>query len=401
MPKLSPNSITLLDGNIILSQRNESAKWQARFKVEGRWIRVTTKEKDIKEAKKAAEELYLDARYRVKHELPAQTKRFKDVAKLAIDRMQKALAGGQGKKVYRDYIQATNNYLIPYFGAHHVDRINYAMVQKFGLWRAEKMGKEPKASTLNTHNSALNRIFDEALMRSYIAKVQVPVLENKGRDAERRPDFGIDEYRKIYRALRTWVHEGRAGKSHDMRELLRDYILILANTGMRHGTEAQNLRWKNISTFEMDGRSYVAMYVKGKTKARELIARHSCLIYLKRIHARCRDIADMPFDDFLQSKLDLPVFRLSDGTVTNSLNQTFRAFMRDVGLLKDANTGQNRTLYSLRHMYATFQIVYGGVDLHLLAKQMGTSIAMIEAHYSHLTPRLKADKLAGHRGPVR
>jgi integrase len=41
-----------------------------------------------------------------------------------------------------------------------------------------------------------------------------------------------------------------------MRELLRDYILILANTGMRHGTEAQNLRWKNISTFEMDGRSY-------------------------------------------------------------------------------------------------------------------------------------------------
>jgi integrase len=45
-----------------------------------------------------------------------------------------------------------------------------------------------------------------------------------------------------------------------MRELLRDYILILANTGMRHGTEAQNLRWKNISTFEMDGRSYVAMY---------------------------------------------------------------------------------------------------------------------------------------------
>ena len=143
------------------------------------------------------------------------------------------------------------------------------------------------------------------------------------------------------------------------------------------------------------------LYVKGKTKSRELIARHSCLIYLKRIHARCRDIAEVPFDEFLRSKSDLPVFRLSDGSVTHSLNQTFRAFMRDVGLLKAPNTGQNRTLYSLRHMYATFQIVYGGIDLHLLAKQMGTSIAMIEAHYSHLTPRLKADKLAGHRGPIR
>src|SRR5258708_3337307 len=130
MPKLSPESVTILDGAVVLSQRHESAKWQARFKVENRWIRVTTKEKDIKEAKTAAEEIYLDARYRVKHELPVQTKRFKDVARLAIDRMQKALDGGQGKKVYRDYIQATNNYLIPFFGAHHVDHINYAMIQQ-------------------------------------------------------------------------------------------------------------------------------------------------------------------------------------------------------------------------------------------------------------------------------
>ena len=139
----------------------------------------------------------------------------------------------------------------------------------------------------------------------------------------------------------------------------------------------------------------------GWTKARELVARPSCLIYLKRIHARCRDIAEMPFDELLESKQDLPVFRLSDGTVTNSLNQTFRAFMRDLGLLKDSNTGQNRTLYSLRHMYATFQIVYGGVDLHLLATQMGTSIAMLEQHYSHLQPKMKAAELAGHRGPIR
>jgi integrase len=178
-----------------------------------------------------------------------------------------------------------------------------------------------------------------------------------------------------------------------MRELLRDYVLILTNTGMRHGTEAQNLRWKHITTFEKDGRSYVAMYVKGKTRGRELIARHNCLIYLKRIHQRCRDIADMTFEELLASKSDTHVFRLPDGTITHSLNQTFRQFMKDSGLLKDPLTGHNRTLYSLRHTYATFQVI-GGVDLHLLAKQMGTSIAMLEAHYSHLQPRLRAETLA-------
>jgi integrase len=395
MPKLSPDSLTLLDGAIVLSRRNGSARWQARFKNGSRWIRVTTKVRDLKEAKKAARELYVDAQYRLKLGVPAQSKRFKNVAILAIDRMEKAIAAGEGRRVYRDYIQATDNYLIPFFGNHHVDHMTYPLLQEFAAWRNKKMGREPKASTINTHNSALNRIFDEALMHGYIAKTQIPVLINKGRDALRRPDFMLDEYRQLYRALRKWVHEGRAGKSRDMRELLRDYILILANTGMRHGTEAQNLRWKHISTFEENGRSYVAMWVKGKTKPRELIARHSCLIYLKRIQQRCRDIADVTFDELLRSKSEKHVFRLPDGTRTNNLNQTFRVFMRDSRLLKDSRTDQNRTLYSLRHMYATFQIVYGGTDLHLLARQMGTSIAMIEQHYSHLIPRLRADKLAG------
>jgi integrase len=30
---------------------------------------------------------------------------------------------------------------------------------------------------------------------------------------------------------------------------LRDYVLILANTGMRHGTEAMNLKWRHIEWF--------------------------------------------------------------------------------------------------------------------------------------------------------
>jgi integrase len=231
-----------------------------------------------------------------------------------------------------------------------------------------------------------------------MAKTQVPVLENKGRDGERRPDFTLDEYRKLYRGLRKWVREGRNGKSRDMRELLRDYVLILANTGIRHGTEAQNLCWKHIETFDQDRRSYVGMSVKGKTKRRELVARHGCITYLKRIHARCPDIANRDFDEFLKSRSDLPVFRLPDGTATNNLNQTFRAFMKETGLLKDPKTGQNRTLYSLRHMYATFQIVYGHIDLHLLSRQKGTSIAMLEQHYSHLVPRMKAKELAGQMG---
>ena len=46
---------------------------------------------------------------------------------------------------------------------------------------------------------------------------------------------------------------------------------------------------------------------------------------------------------------------------------------------------------------ATFALLNDGMDIHTLAIQMGTSIAMIERHYSHLTPRLRKEMLTGKR----
>ncbi len=70
--------------------------------------------------------------------------------------------------------------------------------------------------------------------------------------------------------------------------------------------------------------------------------------------------------------------------------------MSEHGLLKSPH-GQDRTLYSLRHTYATLRLSDGDVSIHQLAKQMGTSVGMLEKHYSHLEPVLVAEKLAGKR----
>jgi hypothetical protein len=43
--------------------------------------------------------------------------------------------------------------------------------------------------------------------------------------------------------------------------------------------------------------------------------------------------------------------------------------------------------------HATFALAEG-VDIHTLARQMGTSVAMIERHYSKMTPMMSAEKLA-------
>ena len=397
MPKLSPKTVTLLDGDVRVFKRDRSAAWQATFKIDGRWVRVSTKCKQLEDAKRRARELYVEYQVRQKNGLPVVSKRFADVARIVIADMDQQLAAGVGKASWRDYKIVLEKYLIPYFGDRFVTSINYEELQRFAKWREGKMGHEPRASTLNTHNSALNRVFDEAVARGYMNRTHVPVLINKGRDSERRPDFRREEYRKMLARLPSWVDEGRDGKSRDMRHLLRDYILILANTGIRHGTEAENLRWKHIHLFKENELSYLEMHVSGKTGPRDLICRAGTINYLKRIQSRCPDIAGISFEDLLKAQLDLPVFRLPDGTVSKNLRQTFKLLMKDTGLLKCPRTGQDRTLYSFRHTYATFALLNDGMDVHTLAVQMGTSIQMIERHYSHLTPRLRKDMLTGKR----
>ena len=399
MPKLAAKDNTLLDGRIVLSRRSNSSAWQARYKIGTRWIRVSTKQLDKAVAGRVAEEMYLEAKFRHKNQMPIQTRRFKTVALLAIETMDAALKGGQGKKVYKDYIIALNRYLIPFFGAYNIDSLDYALIKKFEEWRIEQYGKRPKASSIGTHNSALNKVFDEAIERGFVSSNKRPELFNRGEASDRRPDFTLEEYRRVHANLRNWASKSRDGKTREMRLLLRDYVLILANSGIRHGTEAQNLRWKHIRIEQntKSKRNMLLFYVNGKTGGREIVARHNCVSFLRRIHERTEAIKHMKFDELLRSNVDLPVFCLPDGTVTENLRGTFRKFLDAHGLLKDPRTDQQRTLYSLRHTYATFMLTHTrGTDIHLLAKQMGTSTLMIEKHYSHLIARMRSDDLAGY-----
>ena len=47
----------------------------------------------------------------------------------------------------------------------------------------------------------------------------------------------------------------------------------------------------------------------------------------------CPDIVELSFEESVTAKPDLPVFRLSDGTVSQNLRKTFKRLMIDTGLL--------------------------------------------------------------------
>lgn len=395
MPQKSDETVHILEGKAILYKREGTPHWQVRYKVYGRWLRKTTKEEKLRTAKSVAVDLVTDAWFSEKKKLPVISKRFKSVAKLAIDRMNALVAAGQGKATYKTYIQALDKYLIPFFGNHNIDRIDNPLVHQFNQWRLQQFGRTPTASTLNNHNSALNRVFDEAVERGYVTRLQLPYLSNDGVKSDRRPDFTLEEYRTLYREMRPWVRSARAGNEKLLRTILRDYVLVLSNTGIRAGTEAMNLKWRHMHFITEAGQQYLVLTVKGKTGERECIARHSVVRYLDRLRMQVHPDKDGTFAEFLKKRHDDFVFRVKDKDMTTAFGRMFGRFLTSIVLLVDPRTDRERTLYSLRHTYATFNLTYGRMNVYTLAVQMGTSVKMIEDHYGHLQLRKKAHEIAG------
>jgi len=221
------------------------------------------------------------------------------------------------------------------------------------------MKRLPSKSTQNTHNSALNRVFDEAQLRNYMTDAQRPQIENKGgASSDRRPDIRIDEYPDLLRAMRDYIKHSRAGHEREMRLLLRDYVLILANTGIRQGTEMLNLKWRDISLTKSNGSEYLTMRIKGKTqKWRTIQVRHRVARYLERIKDPDEKLSKMSLRALLAKGVDQPVIQAQHNSdFTTAFGRMFTRMMEQADLLIDKYTGKKRTLYSLRHFYATHEL---------------------------------------------
>jgi integrase len=152
------------------------------------------------------------------------------------------------------------------------------------------------------------------------------------------------------------------------------------------------LCWNHINWHTHEGKKYLRLWVSGKTGGRWLIAKHEARAALERLQQRQSKLASLTFDELLASRTKAPVFVTSSGYQPHRIDGTFKRLLRDCGL-EIGETGQRRTLYSLRHTYATQQLLTNSISIHTLARQIGTSVPMIERHYSKASPTNSANKL--------
>jgi|LauGreDrversion4_2_1035121.scaffolds.fasta_scaffold110697_2 integrase len=390
--------IYLRDGDVVLYKRERSIVWQMRYKLYDKiWRRVSTKHRNLDYAIKVAGDIYDEARFRERLGLTHSTKKFNVIAKVCLQDLEMEINAGIKPLTNKDYVRAINKYLIPFFGNYLLENIDSDLMRKYELWRNELMGKVPLTSTLANHASAYRRVIDTAIQRGWLNEhIPIAQMSRRGQKGKARPAFTREEINYLLEFLKTYSEGGHSSIAKQMRQLGRDYFELLIGTGMRCGKESLHIKWKHIEWYidSNTAKRYLRIWVSGKTGARQLIAKHKVQEALERLVSREPLFNGKTLDMVLTEKHDVYLFKLIDGNRPKSFHTTFNWLMKASGLLKDATTGQNRTQYSLRHTYATLALTDGGMDVHTLAKQMGTSVGMIEKHYSKLTATMAADRLA-------
>jgi len=405
----SETTYHLRDGAVVVAKRPNTAKWQMRIKrPDGTWEIKSTKTNNLNDAKNIASERYDDLRFRQKHEMPLDDeRRFKD-AIAAYEKQLLLLQGTGGEKpIHKTYLQILDKWIKPFFGNYKLRQIDSALLEEYDNHLRNGMEKEPAKSTFNSHNVVIRAVFDVAVTKKWITRGELPIptVKGKGKKAVRRPHFEADEWRRMTQLLRgKWLTGSKQWTSNYKRQVLRIYVLILGNTGMRPGAESLNLKWKDVSTYKMTAAQFeqakkvapdpsevsdkvVRFRVVGKTSKNEaegfrrVLARHNVEGWLNELKEITKNTAD---DDYL--------FCMPDGTQIADLPNMFKEFLQTHDLLLDPSN-YPRTLYSLRHMYATFA-VRKEVPYNELAKQMGTSVEMIERHYDKNTVEQFAVHLA-------
>ena len=415
------NSHALRDGAILVYTRpgRKKTTWQARLKVPGvlGYIIKSLKTADLNAAITEAEDLFYSLRAEQKLGLDvkqAGNLKFKDLWKRFY------AAHEAGLSIHRQKLHTLmgNKYFIPYFGEFRVADMPDAFVERYWDWRINfhKDAKKPEEGekrqfrpnvavipaqkTLDMEAGMLRQIFRwgkriGAVKREPWIKA-TKVKHTKG--VERRPTFTEAEWKTVYEHLRTWVKEPMTtaaatggGSLHRsgphaghryQRELLRHYLLFMANSGLRPN-EARQLLWRDVR-IEKDAGGKPALVIEvaetTKTGARTVVCREGAEVYLDRLKKLSKHNASDSF-----------IFCGSDGEPVDNFNKTFHAVLTRLNLLNN-RWGKRRTVYSLRHFYCT-QSLLSGVPIHILAKNMGTSISYIEQHYSHVLTLMQAKQL--------
>ena len=377
------NKLVLADGRITLYQRDDVALgvWQCRIPMKGvrGYIKRSTGETDIAKATVNALKLLGELEHRSSSNQPLRGQSFKNVAASYLREAKTRWDEHKSSEGRYNLIRGTlNRYLIPYFGKSDISKISKKDLSAYRSWRQDYWitgpGKDltiahkvrPSSGTLKQEWTILRGVFTHGIDMGLVSPMVLPMLAHDEYKIGKRPAFNLTEYRLLYRFMRQWVAQAKDARHRAEQELLRNYTLIMVNSGLRKG-EARYLKWADLNLYETEHGSWPTLQVNGKTGERLVVCQPAARRYFERL--KSRDHHTEPGDYIFCHEDGLPIQHM----------KTFPKMLGEAGLLHDSK-GRKRSVYSLRHTYANFRLE-NGTNVYWLRQNMGTSVQMIERHY--------------------
>ena len=285
-----------------------------------------------------------------------------------------------------------------------IDKISPDKARNFGYWMLSKPktdGSPRSRELINNNISEIMRMYKEVAVRErYIGKENLPEIDRlriQPDEGYKRDILSENQYER-YRNFLERQYEKEKGISHDemlKRKIFRGFIEILYNLGARP-KELLGLKISEISSSEIPDKrknenNLVILIRKENSKtgkSRKPVA--PIRKYVERILNSYKNlgITHEP-NDFLFMN---PRSKSRNAYCRQSMYQRLKRSLEMSGLQEDLDKeGKSITLYSGRHSYACWRLRHGDVPIHLLAKQMGTSIQKIENTYGHIELEQQSD----------
>jgi integrase len=366
-----------MGGKLHLFKRPRSSYWQCWTYLAGKKRRMSTKEERLARAKEVAEDWYLELRGKQRAGEIKSGKTFRTVTDQFMKEYRTITQGQRNAQYVDGHQRRITLHLVPYFGDMLLSDINAATVQEYRVHRTtsrinEKTGEplRPARGTIHQEIVVLRQILKMAERNKWISAVPnlSPAYKSSGKITH-RAWFSQAEYRQLYEATRSRANAPKSKRWKWASEQLHDYVLFMANTGLRPD-EAGRLEYRDVTFIKENEELILLIEVRGKRGVG----------YCKSTVGAVR-----PYQRLKKRNNPQPQDRLFPG----DHREMFNAILNELGLKIDRD-GNRRTAYSLRHSYICFRLMEGA-DIYQIAKNCRTSVEMIEKHYAaHIRTTLDA-----------
>lgn len=372
---------TFLDGRVHVYKRDgESRYWQCSTYLAGRNWRASTKLESLEQAKDFAEDWYLRLRGKKATGELHTGRSFKEAADKFLIEFPIITAGERNEDYVKGKDLVVRNHLMPFFGGKRVTEVTSGLVQEYRLARMQarnKKGKTPTRSTLHKEIVTLRQILKTAHRHGWIQFV--PDMSSPYKTSGKithRAWFSPEEYKMLFKATRERALHPLNNRHKQACEQLHDFVLFMANTGLRPD-EAYQLQYRDVTVTKDHGTGETILEIEVRGK---------------RGVGWCKSMpgAVTPFKRMMERNKPERTDRLFPST--HHHRELLNTILDELNLKTDRD-GNMRTAYSLRHTYICFRLMEGA-DIYQVAKNCRTSVEMIEKYYAaHIKNMLDASAI--------